>query len=230
MATFQYAYFLIWQRDMSIDHCILLEILNLYGIRDNQLLKCFLMNRKQKVKINNKNQSFLSPEEAVSLVLPQGSILWPLMFVLYINDLATSVCDDFCEPLIYADDTNILVTASYLNCAILKITSVVETVDDWCNENHVILNASKTECITFSTLFKNSIMAQLKCANGNKDLGICSGYCFIIRIDDESLWIIQYHILNDCSDKLPATELYKCSIAISQSSMRTRDEEEVIKC
>ena len=87
----------------TVNHKILLEKLNHYGIRGNinNFFKSYLSNRMQFVQINKSNSEYLP----ISCGVPQGSVLGPLLFLLYINDIANS------SPMgsirLFADDTNV---------------------------------------------------------------------------------------------------------------------------
>jgi retron-type reverse transcriptase len=97
------------------DHNILLDKLNYYGIIGvtNSWFKSYLSHRVQFVKINqlndkNNNQNtYTSSLREIIHGVPQGSILGPLLFLLYINDLPLNV--QGAEMVLFADDTNILV-------------------------------------------------------------------------------------------------------------------------
>ena len=92
----------------TVYHQILLSKLELYGIKGQtiNLLKSYLTNRKQKCQIRN---SF-SPERHIKCGVPQGSILGPLLFLLYINDLPH--CLSKTKPRLFADDTNLTASAN----------------------------------------------------------------------------------------------------------------------
>ncbi len=101
----------------TVDHQILLSKLELYGIKGNALLllKSYLSERKQKCHING----YFSSECDLKCGVPQGSILGPLFFLIYINDLSN--CLNKTQARLFADDTN--VTATGIN--IVDVESAV---------------------------------------------------------------------------------------------------------
>ena len=88
----------------TVDHQILLAKLNHYGIRgvSNDWFKSYLSNRNQYVSISCLHSGLTS----ISCGVPQGSVLGPLLFLLYINDLNQAI--KFCKVHHFADDTNLL--------------------------------------------------------------------------------------------------------------------------
>jgi hypothetical protein len=90
----------------TIDHDVLLAKLRHYGMTDNalNLMKNYLTNRRQFVQMDDINSDPLT----ITTGVPQGSILGPLLFTIYINDLPSS-CSSF-KPIIYADDTTLYAT------------------------------------------------------------------------------------------------------------------------
>ena len=92
----------------TVDHDILLQKLTLYGIQDIMLkwFKDYLSNRVQYVTYNGMK----SMREKIKCGVPQGSILGPLLFLMYINDLCQ--VSEFCLPLLFADDTNLFITGN----------------------------------------------------------------------------------------------------------------------
>ena len=123
----------------TVDHQILLAKLNHYGIRgvSNDWFKSYLSNRNQYVYING----FDSGPTAISCGLPQGSVLGPLLFLLYINDLNQAMKS--CKVHHFADDTNLLC----LSNSIKKLNKLVNTdlkhLLNWLNVNKISLNVKK---------------------------------------------------------------------------------------
>jgi hypothetical protein len=139
----------------TIDHQILLSKLQYYGIRDSsyKLIQNYLYNRKQYTSLDNVDSSLLSIQTGV----PQGSILGPLFFIIYINDLPSA--SKVFHPIIYADDTTLSTVLRAFDRSGLDIdTSInaeLNNVSNWLKVNKLSLNSSKTKAMLFHTVRKN---------------------------------------------------------------------------
>ena len=129
----------------TVDHNILLQKMYNYGIRGNvhNLFKSYLSNRQQYVKVNNAN----SDMKPVKCGVPQGSVLGPLFFIIYINDLANSCTDG--QFRIFADDTGIFCQSFCLKLLIGKAEKIIKNVNEWFIANKLTLNIDKTSFIIF---------------------------------------------------------------------------------
>ncbi|KAK9874933.1 hypothetical protein WA026_005750 [Henosepilachna vigintioctopunctata] len=95
-----------------------------------------------------KVQECWSTEEVTDLGVPQGSVLGPLLFMLFINDLPGQVGAD--SITLFADDTSIAVTARDPEELLGKCALLMNEFSAWCQSNALMLNISKTECLYFS--------------------------------------------------------------------------------
>jgi hypothetical protein len=96
-----------------VHHSLLLSKLEYYGIGGAVLnwLKSYFSNRKQRVTLHFFNLPHLSDWEVVKRGVPQGSVLGPLLFNLYLNDFP-SIVNKHSNTIIFVDDTSILVSSS----------------------------------------------------------------------------------------------------------------------
>jgi hypothetical protein len=135
-----------------VNHNMLQSKLEFYGItgRSNNLIKSYLSDRYQRVLIkNNYSNNCFSDWGKVKRV-PQGSILGPLFFLLYFNDLP-GIINNISKPTIFADDTNIIFTHSNYTDFKDEINIVIEKISKWFETNSLILNFNKTHCMQFMT-------------------------------------------------------------------------------
>jgi hypothetical protein len=99
------------------NHAILLSKLNFCGITGNayEWIKSYLSNRFQRVEIKNENPNYktLSDWGVIKCEVPQGSILGPLLFLLYVSDLSKTINGNS-KPVLFADDISVTVTSSKL--------------------------------------------------------------------------------------------------------------------
>ena len=131
----------------TVNHDILLEKLCLYGVHDNDLslLKSYLSNRVQCCSVNGKVSSF----EPITCGVPQGSILGPLLFIIYMNDLQNVAKN--CEISMYADDTNVSSTLTQANDINAELVPEFTKICDWLIANKLSLNILKTEYMIIGT-------------------------------------------------------------------------------
>lgn len=126
---------------------ILISKLQCYGIRGLplKLFTSYLRDRQQCVSVNGN----LSELAGVSHGVPQGSVLGPLLFIIYINDLIHYLHPNTC--IAYADDTSLLVSDRDLASLSLKVESVMQRSKDWFTGNKLKLNSDKTQSLLIST-------------------------------------------------------------------------------
>jgi hypothetical protein len=127
-------------------HNILLKKLPKYGINDTALkwFESYLKDRQQKVEINGS----LSSTKTLNISVIQGSILGPILFLIYINDLYTA---SKLLKLMFADDTAGLASHNNINDLITFVNTELKKIARWFRANKMAVNVSKTKFIIFHT-------------------------------------------------------------------------------
>ena len=131
----------------TIDHKILLTKLSRYGINDLEALwfSSYLRNRSQFVKCNGE----ISSKCHVPIGVPQGSVLGPILFSLFVNDISSHVYP--CSVNLYADDTLLYCTGHDVTEATEKLQVSLNEVSKWYNGNRLALNADKSKCMVIAS-------------------------------------------------------------------------------
>ena len=125
----------------TVDHMILLHKLNCYGIQGDFLKlfqtfsKSYLTDRMQCCNVNG----YLSPLQIINCGVPQGSIVGPLLFIVYMNDLPRSV--NSVDITMFADDTNFMRTISSFNEIKVELIPTLHKVYNWLTSNKLSLNS-----------------------------------------------------------------------------------------
>ena len=126
----------------TVNHEILINIMDHYGIRGTAktLFTSFLTKRNQYVSINNVS----STTKPINCEVPQGSVLGPLLFTLFINDICKSTS---CNPRLFVDDTCLILQDKHLSALITKINNELNAINEWIVANKLTLNLSKSNII-----------------------------------------------------------------------------------
>lgn len=125
----------------TVDHEILLGKLNAYGISGvaGNWFRSYLNERKQKCLVNG----HLSTSRLLRCGVPQGTILGPLLFLIYINDLPN--CLSYSRARMFADDTNLTYASNNIYDINHRLNEDLANVGEWLSANRLTLNQSKTE-------------------------------------------------------------------------------------
>ena len=136
----------------SISHNILLNKLSLYGIRGTSLdlFKSYLTNRLQYVHIKNLDSNL----QNVTCGVPQGSVLGPLLFLLYINDMP--LISSLISYILYADDTTGLYSSPSLDDLFSTVQTELNNLNNWFCSNKLRINVTKTNFVLFMTRQKET--------------------------------------------------------------------------
>ena len=124
----------------TVNHPILLEKLDHYGIRGMALkfFESYLSNRNQYVCCNNTSSSITTIEYGV----PQGSVLGPLLFIIYVNDIVNAVKD--IKIRLFADDTALFIHGKDVKMIYNKMKDALIRLRDWFKSNRLTLHLDKT--------------------------------------------------------------------------------------
>ena len=122
-------------------HCIFKK-LQLYGVtyQNHSCLKSVLLNWKQSIQINNEENTGL---ETMICGVPQVSILVPLLFLLFLNDLKNA--STLLDPIMIADNTNLFLTHKNISCLFETANLQLERINQSFISNKHLLNVNKTK-------------------------------------------------------------------------------------
>ena len=148
----------------TVSHKILLQKLYHYGIRGPayRLIESYLNTRQQFVSINICNSSC----KPIQIGVPQGSILGPLLFLVYINDLPNATST---KPRLFADDTCLVLSHSSPTLLEKDCNQEMQNLNIWCNANKLQINPQKSSVLTIP--FKSN--------SPSLDLNTCYNDCLI---------------------------------------------------
>ena len=200
----------------TIDHDILLRKLYFYGVRGlaYDWVKDYLSSRTQYVQYNNE----CSSRRNINCGVPQGSILGPLCFILYINDICN--VSDILKIILFADDTNLFYSDTNLDRLYGTMNRELKKLVVWFKTNRLSLNVDKTNYILFKSKNKK-IDKELKVEiEGN--ILLCVPYTkFLgVYIDESLSWVNHINLVENKISKNIGV-LYRVSKILDSKSLYT---------
>lgn len=179
----------------TLEHRVLLEKLKFYGIHNTplRLLENYLSkNRFQYVNYHGHHSSLLP----LSIGVPQGSILGPLLFIIYMNDI--NHASKLFHFILYADDTSLLSTSTLCkDISNIDVNQEFNKICSWLKENRLSLNIDKTKCMIFHHPNKKNITKPRLYVSGTEIEYVDSFKFLGITVDKHLSW--NQHIKTVCT-------------------------------
>jgi hypothetical protein len=154
-----------------VNHEILLTKLHFFGIQGTTLswFRSYLRDRKPKIEIKSPNsiQNTYSNWGIIKHGVPQGSILGPLLFIIYMNDLPPTQRTSSI-PIIFPDDTSVIISGKNSHDCCMLSSKVLSQTCKWFSANKLSLNLEKTNVIKFIT--NNSPQYPLHIGDNDKNI------------------------------------------------------------
>ena len=148
----------------TLEHTVLFSKLEKYGIRGTVLdwYKSYLNNRSMavKCKIKETGNYCWSDYYSVEYGTPQGSVLGPLLFLIFCNDIYKVL--EFCSCILFADDTTVYKTHKDFMFLKWSINKDLKLISDWFRANKLTLNLNKTVCMFFDHRTKTATKIKIK--------------------------------------------------------------------
>ena len=205
----------------TIDHSILINKLHYYGIRGAALdwFKSYLTNRKQTVMYKDQ----YSDEANIVTGVPQGSILGPLLFIIYMNDI-TQASDKF-KFTLYADDTSLVEPLCTFETEVLNISQSVNNelvkITNWLALNKLSLNAKKTKMMLFHHSKKNVNNLNLKLYINGIPIEKVKSFKFLgTTLDENMSWNVHAKIVRTKIATIAGT-LYRLKRFLPKQALHT---------
>ena len=168
-----------------VNHSILLDKLYNYGIRGKLFswFDSYLKNRKQYTCVNG----VLSQIANINCGVPQGSVLGPILFIIYVNDIVNLSMDAL--PKLFADDTNLFIIGNDINDIEIRCNKAVSLIAQWMNANKLAINYDKTHYMLFLPKSKQNLNYVIKLTINNKPICKVSTTKFLgVTLDDGLDW------------------------------------------
>ena len=147
----------------TVDHDILCRKLKAMGVESVEWFRSYLSGRTQAIHVNNTMSDF----DNIVCGVPQGSILGPLLFLCYVNDMSISISES-CKLILYADDSAILYSHKNPDVISQVLGSEIENCSKWLIDNKLSLHLGKTESVMFGSKRKlNKVKDFIVQCNGN---------------------------------------------------------------
>ncbi len=167
----------------TVNHVILLRKLSSIGVSEesNKWFCSYLTDRSQKTKVG----TGLSDLKAINHGVPQGSILGPLLFLIYINDLCTVI--ELCGTSMYADDTAVFYFGDNADDVRLSLQHDMQSIAYWMYQNRLSLNVKKTKMMLTGSRQKLQIVQPFSVSLNNESVELVQKFKYLGLFLDEHL-------------------------------------------